>query len=282
MKLSQFTLISALLATSAFAAPQGQKSRGFPQRVQRRAADFRRSGPRLSRPTSDSHAADTVEASNKTNTDYSANWSGAILESPPTDETFTGVSATFTVPNPTIPTDIGSTDDSSYAASAWVGIDGDTYSTAILQTGVDFTVSSSGEVSYDAWYEWYPDYAYDFSGIDINAGDSITLSVVAATSTTGTATIENLSTGQTVIQQLTSTSALGGRNAEWIVEDFQEGDSLVPFADFGDVEFTDATATTTGGTVDLSGATIVDIESTSGSILTDASVSGSTVSVSYV
>ena len=35
-----------------------------------------------------------------------------------------------------------------YSASAWVGIDGDTCDNAILQTGVDFTVSG-GSVSYD-------------------------------------------------------------------------------------------------------------------------------------
>jgi hypothetical protein len=34
---------------------------------------------------------------------------------------------------------------------------------AILQTGIDFCIQG-GEVSYDAWYEWYPDYAHDFSG----------------------------------------------------------------------------------------------------------------------
>lgn len=45
-----------------------------------------------------------------------------------------------------------------YAASAWVGIDGDTAQNSILQTGVDFYVEGSS-VSYDAWYEWYPDYA---------------------------------------------------------------------------------------------------------------------------
>ena len=30
---------------------------------------------------------------------------------------------------------------------------------------------------YPAWYEWYPDYAYDFSGISFSAGDSVKLTV---------------------------------------------------------------------------------------------------------
>ena len=68
----------------------------------------------------------------------------------------------------------GGSSDTQYAASAWVGIDGDTAQNSILQTGVDFYVEN-GEASYDAWYEWYPDYAYTFSGISINAGDTITV-----------------------------------------------------------------------------------------------------------
>lgn len=53
--------------------------------------------------------------------------------------TFTAVTGTFTVPTPT---------GSDGSSSAWVGIDGDTCGSAILQTGVDFTISG-GQVSYD-------------------------------------------------------------------------------------------------------------------------------------
>ena len=52
--------------------------------------------------------------------------------------TWKSVTGTFTVPTPS----------GSGSASAWVGIDGDTCGTAILQTGIDFTVSG-GSVSYD-------------------------------------------------------------------------------------------------------------------------------------
>ena len=55
------------------------------------------------------------------------------------------MTGTFTVPTPS----------GSGAASAWVGIDGDTCETAILQTGVDFTVSG-GEVSYDGTFTAAP------------------------------------------------------------------------------------------------------------------------------
>lgn len=57
--------------------------------------------------------------------------------------TYKSVTASFTVPTPKAP---GS--GSSYSASAWVGIDGDTYGNSILQTGLDFTITN-GKVSYD-------------------------------------------------------------------------------------------------------------------------------------
>jgi len=182
------------------------------------------------------------------------------------------------VPTPKAPAGASS---GSYAASAWVGIDGDTYNKAILQTGVDFTVQG-GQVSYDAWFEWYPAVASDFSGIPIKAGDTIEMSVVATTSTSGKAVIKNVSTGKTVTKQLTSSSKLGGQNAEWIVEDFEEGSSLVPFCDFGEVDFTSAQYTTSSGaTGGADGSTILDIRQNK-KVLTSASASGSSVTVKYV
>lgn len=89
-----------------------------------------------------------------------------------------------------------------------------------------------------AWYEWYPDYAYDFTGISIRAGDTIKLTVTASTPFTGSAVIQNLSNGEEVTKAIVSLSALCEENAEWIVEDYEEGSSLVPFANFGTVEFT--------------------------------------------
>ena len=61
--------------------------------------------------------------------------------------TYKSVTATFTVPTPKEP----SGQSGEHSASAWVGIDGDSCENAILQTGVDFTVSG-GSVSYDGTY----------------------------------------------------------------------------------------------------------------------------------
>lgn len=70
-------------------------------------------------------------------------------------------------------------------------------------------------------------------------------------------------------------------NAEWIVEDYEEGVSLVPFADFDEVEFTKAYATlTSGSTATPADATIFEIRQ-SGEVLTSCSASGETVTCSY-
>ena len=132
-----------------------------------------------------------------------------------------------------------------------------------------------------AWYEWYPDYAYDFSGISFSAGDTVTVTVTATSKTGGTATITNKSTGKTVSHTFSGQPSLCEYNAEWIVEDFEEGSSLVPFANFGTVTFTGASAgTVSGSTVGPSGATLIDIEQNN-KVLTSVSTSGSSVTVSY-
>jgi len=200
---------------------------------------------------------------------YSRNWSGAVWEE--NDGTFTYVTGTFNVPTPS--------GQSGSAASAWVCIDGDTCANAILQVGVDFTVTDDG-VSYDAWYEWYPDYAYYFSDFSMSGGDVIKVSVIATSTTSGSAQVENLSNGQSASQQLSSAYALCGQNAEWIVEDFDDNGAPVPFANFGTVAFWDALATGSG-TYTPDGAIIMEIDQNS-QVLTSSSASGSYLSIQYI
>ncbi|KAF9241640.1 peptidase A4 family-domain-containing protein [Melanogaster broomeanus] len=229
-------LCNLLLASVALAIPSS--------RLEARLA--RRREGRQSLPIN--HLEQPASDVGVSNVEYSSNWAGGVLIEP--SGTFTYVTGTFTVPTPT---------GSDGSASAWVGIDGDTCGTAILQTGIDFTISN-GAVSYDAWYEWYPAFAYDFSGISIAAGNVIKVTVTASSTKSGTAVIQNLSTGQTVSKALTSSHALCEANAEWIVEDFEQGGRMVPFANFGTVQFTSASASGPGGTYSPSGATIIDIE----------------------
>lgn len=112
------------------------------------------------------------------------------------------------------------------------------------------------------------------------------MTVTATSKTSGSAVIENVTTGKTVTETFTGVTdgSLCEYNAEWIVEDFEECGStceLVPFADFGTVTFTAASAVKSGTTVTPSGATVLDIEQ-SGKVLTSCSASSTEVTCTYV
>ncbi|KZW01201.1 hypothetical protein EXIGLDRAFT_738553 [Exidia glandulosa HHB12029] len=266
---SAATLLSfALCAVSAFAAPRGS---GLAGRIARRA------GGRSSLPNQRIPSTELLAGNTTVHQEFSSNWAGAVFDNKAAG-TFKSVTGTFVVPTPKIPS--GGSTSTTYSASAWVGIDGDTCGSAILQTGLDFTIRGS-TVSFDAWYEWFPDFAHDFTGITIHAGDTIKVTVTANTTRSGSAVIQNVSTGQTVSKSLTSTSSLCEQNAEWIVEDFLSGNSMVPFANFGTVTFTGASAgLTSGGTTGPSGSTLIDIEQ-SGRVLTSSSTSSNSVTVRH-
>ncbi|KAH8665265.1 peptidase A4 family-domain-containing protein [Tricladium varicosporioides] len=222
---------------------------------------------RQSKPMNPVDGITSLGVTNNSHVEYSTNWAGAVL----IGTGYTSVTGTFTVPSPT----------TAGSGSAWVGIDGDTCGTAILQTGIDWTRSGS-KTTYDAWY---PDYAYDFSGISLAAGNVVIVTVTASSKTGGTAVIKNTSTGQTVTHTFSNEASLGSLceyNAEWIIEDFESGGSMVTFANFGTVSFTGASAVKSGNTVGVTGASILDIKQSS-TVLTDCSLSGSSgVTCKYV
>jgi hypothetical protein len=208
---------------------------------------------------------------------YSSNWAGAVL----IGSGYTSVTGTFVVPSVTDPDGGNSTQQ--YCAAAWVGIDGDTCATAILQTGVNICIQR-GQITNTAWYEWFPAaQEYWDSGITINTGDTVTATVTADSLSGGTATVTNESNGQSVSYTFSGQTAnLCETNAEWIMEDLSGGGGgLLNFADFGsDFTFTGATALSNDNTIDTSGATIIDIIQNN-DVLTSSSASGSTVAISY-
>lgn len=119
--------------------------------------------------------------------------------------------------------------------------------------------------------------------MSFSPGDSVTLTVTAQTRTSGTVTLINNSKGKSVTKSITSPYALCEQDAEWIVEDFEEGSGLVPFADFGTVIFTNAEAITNNGTVVYpSEGTVIEQASASGQVITKVSTSESSISISYV
>ncbi len=147
---------SACFIVSALAAPGG--SRGLAARIAKRSG---------SRPNFRLDNDNGVSAPNGARVVHSSNWAGAVLTSPPAGTNFTSVFGQFTVPFPALPAT--STSGGQYAASVWVGIDGDTYQSAILQAGVDITVTrgrgstNASTITYTAWLRVVPDYSYNFS-----------------------------------------------------------------------------------------------------------------------
>jgi hypothetical protein len=275
MKLSAISSF-ALFASLALAAPRNKGS-SLAQRLAARAAEPRGTRTFSSSPANILNEGFITKDGNVSHVQYSSNWAGGILTAPPAGETFNSVSGQFTIPTPSVPSGDG---DGTYSAAIWVGIDGDTYGTAILQAGVDITITQSGgsdSYSYDSWYEWYPQYAIDFdtSAFSFGAGDTIYVSVQSSDSTDGTVILENLSTGQSVTQAVSapySSAALGGQNAEWIVEDFESDGGLVAFADFGTVVFSSAVAGTGSQSVGTSGSTFIEIVDSNGNVITDVSI----------
>lgn len=132
---------------------------------------------------------------------------------------------------------------SKYIGSAWVGVSD---ASSIVQAGVSWavTVSSAGVYSYqyNAWYEWLP-YGATNVNLVVNAGDIIDIWCESTSSTAGWCIINNLSTGVETMYPMTAPSgtSISGTTVEWIVEDFSSG-GLVPFANFGEVTFTNCVA----------------------------------------
>lgn len=204
----------------------------------------------------------------------STNWSGAAV----TGSGFTEVTGTFTIPTPSVPS--GGSTRTEFCGAAWVGIDG--FSNAdLIQTGVLWCIQN-GAFLYEAWYEYLPAALVEYTGITVTAGQSVT--VTATKTGTNSGTTRLTAGGTTVTHTFTNqNSPIPGQSAEWIVEDFESGNSLVPFANFGHVTFSGASAITNGVTVTpgSDAATNIVLESSSGAVLTSTTISGSSVAVTY-
>lgn len=147
------------------------------------------------------------------------------------------------------------------------------------QTGIDWVIQD-GQAQYAAWFEWLPAYSTDFN-IEVNPGDEITMKVVASSKTSGTAYITNESTGQSVSHKFSGQTALCETNAEWIVEDFESGSSLIPFAEYSQIQFTGAAYTHGGTTSGLSGSTLIDLVQNGQTLSTCSITSNSELTCDY-
>ncbi|UKZ69569.1 uncharacterized protein TrAtP1_010575 [Trichoderma atroviride] len=108
---------------------------------------------------------------------------------------FTSVTGTFTIPK----------GGKSFGPSIWVGIDGSTEcpGRGPLQTGVRLT----GNGTAFGWFEWVPLSAPMFKSLEVSEGDDIRMTINAYGPSSGSAILDNLSTGQSVSHIFTSADA---------------------------------------------------------------------------
>ncbi|KAJ7488162.1 peptidase A4 family-domain-containing protein [Mycena latifolia] len=272
MFFSASLLSHALLASTVFAPfpPRRRGVRKAARRSQKRRQQRRRRRRRRRRERRQQQNCYPVLTS--------STWGGAGMESPA--NTYKSVTGTLVVPH--LQPATGGASSGIYGGSAWVGLDGMTCQNSLMATGIQFMYLNE-TIYANTWTEVYPNAAVDLS-MTVNAGDTIKLTLTATSTTTGTAVVENLSNGESGTVSLTSPSPLCLSNAEWIVEDYQEGTFLMPFANFGSITFNDASATTqSGSTVGPSAAGSHLINMVQSNLqFTSASSAASSVTVDYL
>ena len=157
----------------------------------------------------------------------STNWSGYAV----TGNRFTSVSASWTEPTVTC---VAGTAYSSF----WVGLDGDTSST-VEQTGTDADCSGTTP-QYYAWYEMYPKFPVNLTQ-PVKPGDSLNASVVADGRGNFTLTISD-TTQKWTYETTARLKSASLSSAEVIAEAPSSRSGVLPLADFGTVNFMNATA----------------------------------------
>jgi hypothetical protein len=215
----------------------------------------------------------------------SHNWAGAVLRG----SDFQTVTGTFVVPEVILPADAHT--HKRHAASVWVGLDGSPGGCkgVVMQTGLHMR-THNGKLRYGAWYQWYPNRNVEFSRMEVVPGDSVTLTLSVSSESGGIAIIEN-NTRKTSVNHtwVDQTPHLCRTGAEWIVEDYSVTrfgkKGRVPFANFGSVIFTNASAVVGNGTkFGPANARLIDIftgHSPDRILLTNVTVDDSSVSVVY-
>jgi len=243
----------AVSGTTAGAAPSGASSiggwgkGGYPMVTGS-------AGPGSNGAGSNGETANAPDGSTAAVTDVaSENWAGYAATG--AANSFTSVSSSWAQP-------AVSCDDAADTFSAfWVGLDGDGTPT-VEQTGTEADCAN-GAASYQGWYEIFPNAPVFFPN-PVQPGDAMSASVVSDGNGTFTLTLSDSTQGwQQTTQQAEAGAQLG--SAEIIAEAPSNG-TVLPLADFGTVNFTDATVDNTpiGNSADLSELTM---ESATGTAL---------------
>jgi hypothetical protein len=179
----------------------------------------------------------------------SANWSGYVAggssASASSGTRFRSVSGSWVAPTAKC------TGSQAYSAY-WVGLGGAGQAQALEQAGTEANCDSSGQATYYAWYELVPAAPVRVN-LAVHPGDHITTKVTVD-GTSVDVSLSNTTTGQSFTKSLTMDNP-DVSSAEWIAEAPSACDRAgasgnctpLPLTDFGTVNFTASSATTTGG-----------------------------------
>jgi hypothetical protein len=218
--------------------------------------------------------------------------SGAVLLTPPPNETFNKISARWIVPNAWPPPSArngSGWNDGTYICSTWVGIDGVNGIQELLQGGTaSVAVVSGGQITSQrswAWLEWFPAGSIAFSNFTANPGDLVHFLVCGASDNThGYVTVLNECSRQTTNATITApgTSQLAGMTAEWFTEDPTNGNTgqVFPLPNYGAAFFYDALAGSQTQERNLSDAVLVNMVS-GGSTLSSAAQENQSALLTY-
>jgi peptidase A4-like protein len=172
----------------------------------------------------------------------SSNWSGYLASA----GTFSGVSGSWTVPDPS------GNGHSTSADATWVGIGGVT-SADLIQVGTTDAVSRSGQASSEAFYEMLPAASTPVPGMTVAPGDAVSAGLTQLSAGQWRISITDATRNESF--NLTVSYDSSNSTAEWIEEDpsYSAGHQI-PFDDFGSVSFSGATAVENGSSQTLAGA----------------------------
>jgi ketosteroid isomerase-like protein len=171
--------------------------------------------------------------------DTSHNWSGYAA----TGGKFTSVTGTWTVPQV-------SSNGAAGVGATWVGIGG-VSSRDLIQAGTQETDGGSGRVQYSAWVETLPQASRPVQ-FAVHPGDSVTVTISEQSTNNWSIDFTNNTTGKTYHTSTRYTSSHS--SAEWVVEAPSSGTGILPLDNFGNISFSNASATENGQGVNLSQA----------------------------
>jgi Peptidase A4 family len=190
-------------------------------------------------------AAATASAATDVQQAQSENWSGYVSGTGGQGTQFKSVSGSWVVPT----AKCTSASQPTYSAF-WIGLGGAGNKQALEQDGTESNCTASGSASYYAWYELVPKAPVRVD-LAVSPGDHMS-SKVTVDGTDVSIWLSDETTGQTFSKTLTMSNP-DVSSAEWIAEAPSQCDGSVssctplPLTDFGNVQFTSASATDVNG-----------------------------------